>query len=304
MDHNKIEKSIEINENIEHEWVDMSKFKETQIKKEAINSNHDNNSPQKALAKVKYETIKQQVKENRETQQAHLLAKQISSGKETSKIQQNTPPTTPSDEKLKTLQAIINSTPLHETNPEILEGINNCTIIDPSIVTLQVEPISNSGDEDNTSHQREKGILIFESEYLEGIDQLPFGIFNKNRTGVGATSLELRSERNSIIVCPTRALAYNKYRNHPDKYLYVGSPIGSLNTTTSNSSINEYMDMINNKEKMFKKFLVVADSLHLVINYLKNRGENLEDYFLMIDEIDSLQSDSSFRPVAEDVIDY
>ena len=57
MDHNKIEKSIEINENIEHEWVDMSKFKETQIKKEAINSNHDNNSPQKALAKVKYETI-------------------------------------------------------------------------------------------------------------------------------------------------------------------------------------------------------------------------------------------------------
>lgn len=64
------------------------------------------------------------------------------------------------------------------------------------------------------------------------------------------------------------------------------------------------MDMINNKEKMFKKFLVVADSLHLVINYLKNRGENLEDYFLMIDEIDSLQSDSSFRPVAEDVIDY
>ena len=154
------------------------------------------------------------------------------------------------------------------------------------------------------THQREKGILIFESEYLEGIDQLPFGIFNKNRTGVGATSLELRSERNSIIVCPTRALAYNKYRNHPDKYLYVGSPIGSLNTTTSNSSINEYMDMINNKEKMFKKFLVVADSLHLVINYLKNRGENLEDYFLMIDEIDSLQSDSSFRPVAEDVIDY
>lgn len=304
MDHNKIEKSIEINENIEHEWVDMSKFKETQIKKEAINSNHDNNSLQKALAKVKYETIKQQVKENRETQQAHLLAKQISSGKETSQIQQNTPPTTPSDEKLKTLQAIINSTPLHETNPEILEGINNCTIIDPSIVTLQVEPISNSGDEDNTSHQREKGILIFESEYLEGIDQLPFGIFNKNRTGVGATSLELRSERNSIIVCPTRALAYNKYRNHPDKYLYVGSPIGSLKTTTSNSSINEYMDMINNKEKMFKKFLVVADSLHLVINYLKNRGENLEDYFLMIDEIDSLQSDSSFRPVAEDVIDY
>ena len=82
MDHNKIEKSIEINENIEHEWVDMSKFKETQIKKEAINSNHGNNSPQKALAKVKYETIKQQVKENRETQQAHLLAKQISSGKE------------------------------------------------------------------------------------------------------------------------------------------------------------------------------------------------------------------------------
>lgn len=38
----------------------------------------------------------------------------------------------------------------------------------------------------------------------------PYGLIKKNRTGIGATTLELHSERNSIVVVPTRALAYEK----------------------------------------------------------------------------------------------
>ena len=41
----------------------------------------------------------------------------------------------------------------------------------------------------------------------------PYGLIKKNRTGVGATTLELNSPRNSIIVVPTKALAYNKAKN-------------------------------------------------------------------------------------------
>ena len=35
----------------------------------------------------------------------------------------------------------------------------------------------------------------------------PYGLIKKNRTGVGATTLELSSPRNSIVVVPTRSLA-------------------------------------------------------------------------------------------------
>lgn len=40
----------------------------------------------------------------------------------------------------------------------------------------------------------------------------PYGVVKKNVTGIGATTLELRCERNSIIVVPTKALAYEKYK--------------------------------------------------------------------------------------------
>ena len=38
----------------------------------------------------------------------------------------------------------------------------------------------------------------------------PRGVIKKNRTGVGATTLEINSPRNSIIVVPTKALAKTK----------------------------------------------------------------------------------------------
>ena len=52
----------------------------------------------------------------------------------------------------------------------------------------------------------------------------------------------------------------------------------------------------------YKKLLVVADSLRRVLKYIS--PEELKNYFLMVDEIDVLQSDNSFRPQLEDVIDY
>lgn len=130
----------------------------------------------------------------------------------------------------------------------------------------------------------------------------PYGLIKKNRTGVGATTLELSSPRNSIVVVPTRALAYNKavsskIEGEENKYkiLYVGGRIAGFNVPTPSTYIAD-------SSIEYKKFIVVADSFPRL---LKDIGEdNYKDYFLMIDEIDSYQYDCIYRPNMEDVIDY
>lgn len=130
----------------------------------------------------------------------------------------------------------------------------------------------------------------------------PYGIIKKNRTGIGATTLELNSKRNSIIVVPTKALAYNKALSYFEingfwSVLYVGSDVdGAPNNLPD---IEEYL---NDETIVHKKFIVVADSLYKVIDAI---GDEVKDsYFLMVDEIDSFQSDSTYRPRLESVIDY
>ncbi len=142
----------------------------------------------------------------------------------------------------------------------------------------------------------------------EVMDRVPFGILNKTITGLGATTLEIMNqERNSIIVVPTKALAYSKYKsanlNKGDGYaFYVGSPIKEIRSNVSPSQIQTYL---NNNTSLKKKFLVVADSLPSLLKVLeKNNISVYSEYFLMVDEIDTMQADSTYRPRLEDVMDY
>lgn len=133
----------------------------------------------------------------------------------------------------------------------------------------------------------------------------PHGLIKKNRTGIGATTLELNSPRNSIIVVPTRALAYGKalgskmngVDGEPDKYgaLYVGGNIPDFHVPT----IETYL---HDTSIQYKKFLVVADSLPRLLEAIGE--EHYKDFFFMVDEIDSYQYDCQYRPKLEDVIDY
>ncbi|WP_195655460.1 DEAD/DEAH box helicase [Bacteroides sp. 1001136B_160425_E2] len=127
------------------------------------------------------------------------------------------------------------------------------------------------------------------------IDKMPHGIVDKKIPGIGATTLEINSKRNSIIVFPTKALAYGKHSKHPNT-LYVGSEIKGEKEKVTNQQIEEYL-----AKDGYKKFLVVADSLGRLLGII---GKNYKDYFLMIDEIDALQTDNNFRPQLENVIDY
>lgn len=131
------------------------------------------------------------------------------------------------------------------------------------------------------------------SDYLT---KMPHGLVDKKITGIGATTLEINSKRNSIIVFPTKALAYGKHSKHPNT-LYVGSEIKGENKKVTNQQIKEYL-----AKERYKKLLVVADSLGRLLDIIGK--ENFKDYFLMVDEIDVLQTDNNFRPQLENVIDY
>jgi len=140
------------------------------------------------------------------------------------------------------------------------------------------------------------------------MDRVPFGILNKAITGLGATRLEIMNqERNSIIVVPTKSLAYSKYKSvnsikGEDYAFYVGSPIKEIKNKVSSAQIQRYLQ---NSSTAKKKFLVVADSLPFLIKILEdNKIDVYHDYFLMVDEIDTMQADSAYRPRLENVMDY
>ncbi|MFV0420038.1 MAG: DEAD/DEAH box helicase [Dysgonomonas sp.] len=134
----------------------------------------------------------------------------------------------------------------------------------------------------------------------EIITQLPYGLIDKQATGIGATYSEMYSKRNSIIVVPTRALGENKCGNDSN-FLYVGTQ-RVINRVTTDIEINNYL---NNTIIEYKKIVVVADSLKKVIDCMQTMGIDVyREYFLMVDEIDTIQSDNHFRPQLSNVIDY
>lgn len=152
--------------------------------------------------------------------------------------------------------------------------------------------------------------IVFKQGYKLGqlLDRVPYGIIDKSITGIGATTLEINTElRNSIIVVPTKALAYNKCKstnNVRSEYycMYVGSSVGDITKDITIDKIKKYIDY---RGTSVRKFIVVADSLPMLLDFLKILGEDIyRDYFLMVDEIDTMQADSAYRPRLEAVMDY
>ncbi|SDN13252.1 hypothetical protein SAMN05421813_1466 [Daejeonella rubra] len=140
-------------------------------------------------------------------------------------------------------------------------------------------------------------VMILKGEPFLGdvIDELPSGIIDKSETGIGATTLEIDSNRNSIIVVPLKAIAASKAKKHKS-CLYVGGDIGEIKRPTD-KQILEY-----SQSKGDKKFLVVADSLKRLFDVLG--VETCLTYFLMIDEVDSFQLEGSYRERLEGCLDY
>lgn len=140
------------------------------------------------------------------------------------------------------------------------------------------------------------------------LNRLPHGIIDKGITGIGATTLEIMdSTRSSIVVVPTKALAYNKYKEtnnrKEDEYcFYIGSGIGDVKHSPRIADIQTY---ILNRGEQVCKFITVADSLSTLIKALTDLSINWSsEYFLLVDEIDTMQEDSAYRPKLESVMDW
>ena len=153
-------------------------------------------------------------------------------------------------------------------------------------------------DKERKPYIKEVNITIRNGDKIGHYNDLIFpGIINKCITGIGATTVELRAPRNSIIVVPAKSLAFTKYKQFPDS-LYVGSTIEDCITSPTDEEIVAYIE----RTDIYKKVLVVADSLPRVLSQI--RKERYPDYFYMIDEIDTIQMDSYYRPKLEHVLDY
>jgi hypothetical protein len=141
-------------------------------------------------------------------------------------------------------------------------------------------------------------ILKKDTKLSEVLYNLPSGIIDKRETGIGATTLEIRGERNSIIVLPTRYTAKSKSYSEPNSY-YFGTFDGKKISLDRKETLNNYL---NNEKIVFKKIIVVADSLPTLIEHI---GLSVyKDFFLLIDEIDTIQKDSSYRKKMEVCIEY
>jgi hypothetical protein len=150
-------------------------------------------------------------------------------------------------------------------------------------------------------------ILKKSHKYLSDtkLKSLPHGRINKTLTGIGATTFEIEDKsRNSIIVCPTVSLASSKAIKAIKKFkeektdievFYLGSDVPGL---TEFDEI-EFNQAVNTGKRI--KVLAVVDSF--VNKFDSTFQKHINKFHLLIDEADTLQMDSRFRPVMDECMD-
>ncbi len=116
------------------------------------------------------------------------------------------------------------------------------------------------------------------------MDQIPSNtIIFKTVTGIGATTLELEFERNSIIIEPNVPVIKGK-KAKGRLGVYEGV------------NVRDIMDYLINPKMVFKKILTTPESFPKVLKAMDNLNINIyEDYFLLFDECDRTTKDVNFR---------
>ena len=118
------------------------------------------------------------------------------------------------------------------------------------------------------------------------LSYLPNGIINKGVTGIGATTMELNCDRNSIVIQPLKITVDQKSLG------YYVHKVFAYNRKKSTIFTNEFESYLNDSSVKFKKFILVIDRLEDLIDFL---GNKVKDYFFLFDEIDYMQGSSSYR---------
>lgn len=153
----------------------------------------------------------------------------------------------------------------------------------------------------NPIEDKEKEIRLKYGAYLSSnriCTRLPYGIIIKEKTGIGATTVELKDNtRPTILVFPNKALAATKAISASIKYkktiYYAGSDVNGAEDNLHKLDFNNFERLIQSKEAF--KIAMVADTFVKYYNIFKDKIDNHPSLFILFDEADVYQSDSSYR---------
>ena len=129
-----------------------------------------------------------------------------------------------------------------------------------------------------------KSLYISEKGYLEG--SIPVNaVIYKKKTGIGATTLEIKSPRNSIIIEPNTPVIESKVKNHTNLFgIFEGVTTEQIITYLQNDTIQHKKLMTTPESfgKLKKAFYMLDIDMY-------------KDYFLLFDECHKLTSEIDFR---------
>lgn len=158
-------------------------------------------------------------------------------------------------------------------------------IKDPSLVRIIDEPYLNRTTYIiKNSHHDGRQVMLG-----HGLLSTPPGIGIKDETGMGATTCEIDSSRDSLLIFPTIPLAFSKYEKHGGLF------VGTNPRTGSPTPKDDILKFINSKGGKSKKIFCVVDSLPRLMRCFEQCTENPHLYFAFWDETDFGQLDSNFR---------
>ena len=146
-------------------------------------------------------------------------------------------------------------------------------------------------------------IRISDGEYLsDKFDSLPSGIIDKTYTGIGGTSLELDCERDSVVVVPYNNIANSKESKKSVKRGYSVHKYKRNKQNQLKSSLSKYVEEAKRNGQPIKLVCVNDQLLHLK-QELSELNFDFKNFFLLFDEIDSMQEQSAFRSVMDQCMD-
>lgn len=145
------------------------------------------------------------------------------------------------------------------------------------------------------------------SEWKNMWDLLPLNehiILDKQICGCGATEMYINSGKKVILSAPRKHLLFNKYSQHLEDDFHLFRFMGDKKKyfegkTTPEEMITVKSNLADYIYKGGKVILTPYDSLGYVFEQLKQCGENIDEWIVVVDEFQVMFNDCQFKPVTE-----
>lgn len=146
------------------------------------------------------------------------------------------------------------------------------------------------------------------SEWKELQDLLPKNehyILNKKVCGCGATEAFLNLDKKVILTSPRKHLLYNKYSQHLSDNFHLFRYLGNREQYFESKSYTEHDILVfNDNLKSYLRtggatILTTYDSLRKIKDVLEAAGENLDEWIVVVDEMQVIFYDCQFKPTTE-----